>query len=223
MADEQRCCCCCPSTDIEVARGVHQQSDVIELIETGEYALLQMRLLFVSKCDGLDSAERRVHKGTDQQLCSSSHVASRFSLSTLIPAMHSPRLDSACGQRGCLLCFGLDQTRRGSLRVLEQVRGLALLDAADAAQQRRLRREGEGNGRILHNIAAKRTERGEERRADEQTRRRSRCSAARLSSAQPSLPIAVPLRALLSLSSFTDHICSMFACMTCCLCTLRMT
>ena len=54
-------------TDIEVARGVHQQSDVIELPEVGEYALLQVRLLFVSKCDGLDSAERRVHKGTDQQ------------------------------------------------------------------------------------------------------------------------------------------------------------
>lgn len=123
-------------SDIEIARGVHQQSDVIELIEAGEYALLQMRLLFVSKCDGLDSAQRRVHKGTDQQLCSSSPVASRFSLSTLIPSMHSPRLDSACGQRGGLLRLGLDQTRRGSFRVLEQVRGLALLDAADAAQQR---------------------------------------------------------------------------------------
>ena len=75
-------------TDIEIARGVHQQSDVIELLEAGEYALLQMRLLLIGKCDGLDSAERRVHKGTDQQ--AEPPIACRM----LLLPLHSDPIDA---------------------------------------------------------------------------------------------------------------------------------
>lgn len=63
-------------TDVEIARGVDQQSDVIELIEAREHVLLQMRLLLIRVGDGLHSrVQMRQVKDSNTGACTKGRVS----------------------------------------------------------------------------------------------------------------------------------------------------